>query len=111
MDWKTFIADLIGSVAWPAALVVIVFLFRQEGRDLISRTASVKHGDTEVKFRAILSDLVDGGTFSEAEDSRKSDDQQLRTLLRLAELSPKHAVLDAWNQVESAAAGALARAG
>lgn len=46
----TAIAALISAVAWPAAFVILLLLFRPQVRDLISRLVSAKAGPVEVAF-------------------------------------------------------------
>lgn len=46
----TAIAALISAVAWPAAFVVLLLLFRPQVRDLISRLVSAKAGPVEMAF-------------------------------------------------------------
>jgi hypothetical protein len=44
MSWKEFIADIIGSLAWPAAVLTVAYLFRAEFARLIDRLRSVTRG-------------------------------------------------------------------
>lgn len=41
MDWLTFISDMVAALAWPAAAVVIVVIFRTQMAALISRVTKV----------------------------------------------------------------------
>lgn len=50
MDWLQFISSVIGSVAWPTAIVVAMLLFRQKLNELLPQMR-FKHGDTELSFR------------------------------------------------------------
>ena len=57
MDWMTFTsnvlkfaADLVGSLAWPAVAVWLVWRFRLEIKPLINKLTSLKLGSVEAKF-------------------------------------------------------------
>lgn len=45
MDWLTFIASIVGSMAWPASALLIAFLFRSQIKLLLERVSSVSVGD------------------------------------------------------------------
>jgi hypothetical protein len=50
MDAFSFAASLIQSLAWPAAVIIIVCLFRQRLIELLPNIR-LKHKDTELSFR------------------------------------------------------------
>jgi uncharacterized protein YutE (UPF0331/DUF86 family) len=51
MDWLTFIAQIAGTLAWPAVIVVLLILLRRELAGLAARLQSLKlPGGTEAQF-------------------------------------------------------------
>jgi hypothetical protein len=49
MDWKTFTVQLLGSVTWPAVLLVIAWLFRQPIRGFLENMETFKGGISGVE--------------------------------------------------------------
>ncbi|MGM5029635.1 hypothetical protein AB7813_21000 [Tardiphaga sp. 20_F10_N6_6] len=37
MDWKQFIASVVGALAWPTAAIVIVYVFKEQLRHILSQ--------------------------------------------------------------------------
>jgi hypothetical protein len=106
MDWLTFISKLIGHIAWPVATFAIVLLLREQIKALLAVVSKVKVSSVEVEFDrklelvkeealAVLPQLA-----SSADRSTSIIDTQL---LKLAEVSPRAAVMDGWRHVEAAA--------
>jgi membrane protein DedA with SNARE-associated domain len=42
MDWKTFFANVIGSLAWPILVGVVIYLLRDEMAALLRRMKGAK---------------------------------------------------------------------
>lgn len=113
MDWKTFFAQIIGSLAWPAVAVFIVILLRDKITELIPRLKKFRHKETEIEFTEGVTELVQerqaqGVQGNEVEQTDEYQDQ-FNFLSRLAEISPRSAVLEAFRIVEAAAAKKAAR--
>ncbi len=113
MDWKTFIAQVIDSLAWPGVAVFVVFLLRDKIMDLLPRLKKFRHKETEIEFTEGVTELVQerqaqGIQNNEVEQTDEYQDQ-LSFLSRLAEISPRSAVLEAFRIVEAAAAKKAAR--
>ncbi len=49
-----YLIALIDSLAWPAALVWIGYLFREEVHSLFGRVSKLKYKDIEAKFERKL---------------------------------------------------------
>jgi len=113
MDWKTFISNVIDSLAWPGVVVTIVFLLREKVGELIPRLKRFKHKDTEVEFTEAIAELVQErgeAGIEDVESPRTGDYQdQFSFLMRLADISPRSAVLESFRAVEAAAAKKAAR--
>jgi membrane protein DedA with SNARE-associated domain len=50
MDWKTFFANVIGSLAWPILVGVVIYLLRDEMAALLRRMKGAKIAGTELAF-------------------------------------------------------------
>lgn len=107
MDWFQFTASVVGSLAWPATLIAAFFILKKYLPAIFPFVERLKYKDFEVEFRKSVQEL--------AEKSQQAlpapDDEQAAAprnrLYALAELSPRSAILEAWLQVETAAAEAL----
>lgn len=94
-----FIASLVGSLAWPVVVLVVLVIFRKQVRQLASRPMRrLRAGPLEVEFDRLLSEVeVSVTTPSDAVQSASSEDV---ALARLATTSPAAAVMDAHSLVE-----------
>lgn len=54
MGWLEWSSAVIGSIAWPVALVVVALIFRGQINKLLKRIKGAKYGDAEVQFREEL---------------------------------------------------------
>ena len=57
MDWLQFLASIIGSLAWPLALVVIVLILRRQLVDILRRLKRLKYGEAEAEFGEKLEEV------------------------------------------------------
>jgi hypothetical protein len=106
MDWLTFTSKVIGDIAWPATAFGAVLLFRKPIKALLAIVSKVKVSPVEVEFDRKL---------QIAKEEAKSELPQIEpdidhlpslidTLaIKLAEVSPRAAVMEAWRHVEVAA--------
>ena len=56
MDKRTFIVELVKAVAWPASMLLIFWIMKDNIRKLFSSIRKLKHGDTEFAFEETLSE-------------------------------------------------------
>ncbi|AOG12125.1 hypothetical protein [Agrobacterium sp. RAC06] len=54
MSWLEWSSSVIGSTAWPIALVIVALIFRGHINNLLKRVKGAKYGDAEVQFREDL---------------------------------------------------------
>ena len=59
MDWKQFIASLVGSLAWPAIICYLLYLLRSEIIGLASRLDELSIGGYRAKFISALKTAQD----------------------------------------------------
>lgn len=100
MDWLTFISNLVESLAWPTAVVIIAIVLREEVGRLLSKISRIRHNDTEVEFRNELA-----AAKKEAEKTLpnyKSTILNMRQTSELARLSPRGAIIESWLKIEEA---------
>lgn len=113
MDWKTFIAKLVHALAWPGVVVFVIFLLRDKLGDLIPRIKRFKHKDTELEFTEGITELAQERKAAgvDIQQVPRTDEyqNQYQFLIRLGELSPRSAVIEAFRLLESAAAKKVAR--
>lgn len=119
MDVLSFIAALVGSLAWPAALVVFFFVFRRALIRLIPGLLRVKYKDFELEFGRQLAEVKEElgpagmpqAVLPEPEGRRQlstlSRESAIRYFRSLAEVSPRAAILETWLGFELAANGAV----
>jgi uncharacterized protein YutE (UPF0331/DUF86 family) len=113
MDWKTFFSQTIDALAWPAVTVFVVVLLRDKLTDLLLRLKKLKHKETEIEFAEGISELIQEREAQgiEGEELARNNEyqNQFDFLSRLADISPRSAVLESFCIVESAAAKKAAK--
>ena len=122
MDTLTFVSTIISSLTWPAVVVFIVVTLRRPLRDLVGdlgrRLHSVKFPGGEAEFSDELAEIkeaADEANLPPAPVSPQLRPHHLkvegdeREWAKLAELSPRAAVTEAWLQVEIAMGEAARR--
>lgn len=94
-------ASIVDSLAWPALFGLVVFSFKDSIVQLLQRLSRFKYKNLEADFIETLDDLppIDE-TKKDAENLVPIVDNTI-TLLELADISPRVAILEAWAQIES----------
>lgn len=111
MDLLTFIAAIVGSLAWPVSLLVAVFMMRKPLTELIPEIRRLKYKDLEVDFGKELEkieavmDTVERLPKSKGELPVEIEPEPLpktrnELIEKLATLSPIAAILESWRNVE-----------
>jgi hypothetical protein len=104
VDWLTFIATVIGSLAWPLAVVLLVIVLRKPIKQLFPHLQRLKYKEFELEFGKRVEEVRDEVARElpgETPIALLADESS--PLARLAEVSPRSAVLEAWRDVELAA--------
>ena len=109
--------DKLSSVMWPAVVLGIALLYRAEIRDGLGRLSTVRYRGFEIGFGEALRAAGDlakvaaeatptpppGSVLKELAAAPAPASPSTRDRLRrLADLSPRVAILEAWHEVESA---------
>jgi hypothetical protein len=112
MNWLQFFAALIGAVAWPVTLIVGFFILKSHLSALFPFIEKLRYKDFELEFRKSLQDLSEksrGILASQEVEILPAAVSSRDKLYSLAEISPRSAILEAWLQVETAAAETVQR--
>jgi hypothetical protein len=112
MDFLTFIDHLIASLVWPVAIVLFVFLFREEIKKALVKVSKINvPGGGEIEFSEALNDaekkadeakLPDVGTTTAQTAPLADEKGDLPELL--IHKYPEAAISESWRKVENAAA-------
>lgn len=117
MDWLTFFSNLVDSLAWPAVIVVLLFLTRNELPAIAQLIRKIRYGDLEVEFgesAKVVKDKSASVLPAPAPNARLSGgplQEQRERLAFLSELAPRSAILEAWLQIEAAAVDLIKKQG
>jgi len=94
MDWKTFVAQIIDTLAWPAVVLLVVYQLRDKIAELLPRLKKFKHKETEIEFAEGVTELVQEREATEGAEIElpRSDEfrDQFDFLMRLANISPSY---------------------
>lgn len=113
MSWLEFVSTMfqsLVSIAWPVAVVVSVWIFRSEIRTLLPKF-QLKHNGTEVSFR-----LDEAETFADKlpptpEEVLPPTATEISRFDRLADVSPRAALVEIRREVQDALVAAAERNG
>ncbi|NWC94679.1 MULTISPECIES: DUF4145 domain-containing protein [unclassified Pseudomonas] len=100
MDWLQFLSSVIGSIAWPAAVITLTCLMREPLAKLIPLIRTLKYKDVQIDLGEKIEaakELVG----AEAEAPSQADKDLLSSFRSIAEVDPRAAVLSAWLPVEA----------
>lgn len=100
MDWKQFFAAVVGSIAWPAAIIITVLMLKAPLAKLLPKIRSFKYGDLHIDLEQQLAEVKAEVTASEPEPLLADQPLPPPSALELAAISPRSAVLMAWIEVE-----------
>lgn len=101
MDILTFLSSIINSLAWPIVTIAIVFILKKEISELLGRIKKIKHKESEIDLAfEINSAIKDANEVLKIPHVDQSQNQE--RIQRLAEDSPRGAILDSWLTIEDA---------
>ena len=104
MDLLTFIVELVRSLAWPVAALVVAILFRTELRALLHRVRKGKVGPAEFEFEATIAALRDRVRPPETPPVKPEPG-----LLNRASEDPRSVILYAWLRVQAVVEDVVAK--
>jgi hypothetical protein len=101
------VVKLLVGIAWPAAIIWVAMLFRREIRSVLSRVSQLKYKDLEANFDEGLGNAEAKaavvGPAAPALPRKSEIMSRLEQLRRIADVSPRASILEAWVLVEEAA--------
>lgn len=113
MDNLTFISKIVSSLIWPFVVILIVIILRKPLRELIAelgrRLRRIKFPGGEAEFSDELAEIKEAADEANlppapiappVEPLLLEVEGDQRQWARLAELSPRAAITEAWRQVE-----------
>ena len=120
MQWQIFVVQLLEAVAWPVVLVFAIALFRRPIIRLLPTLRSARYKHLELQFGKRLDEL---GSQAEKADLPEPEARPAWVyespdewtfgdyIERLAPISPRMAIAEAWRHVELALRDAASRRG
>jgi hypothetical protein len=102
------IANIIIGLAWPAVTLWLAYLLRPEIKTLLERLSALKVAGGEAVFGKSL-ERAESEAIQLPKDVLPTDDntdgiaEKLGMLRRIAEISPRAAIMEAWTLIETAA--------
>ncbi|MCE1054127.1 hypothetical protein [Pseudomonas alloputida] len=99
MDWLQFFASLVGSIAWPAAVVAVVVLLRTPLGKLLPLIRTLKYKELQIDWGAQLEEIKDQVEATTPAPSLESE-KAASDLTQLADVDSRGAVLGAWIPLE-----------
>ena len=101
------LVELVKALAWPGAAVWLGYIFRGEIHGLLSRMSHFKYKDVDAKFDKGLAEAEAAAAKVQANEDLKFPEPEtlskLDQLRRIAWISPRAAIMEAWVLIESAA--------
>lgn len=101
MTYLEFFSNIISAMAWPLSAIAIVLILRGEISSLLSRVKRIRHKDSEIDLAAeVIEAKKSADEIPELLEKSLAPEQS--RMDRLAEDSPRGAILDAWLVVDEA---------
>jgi hypothetical protein len=96
-----FIAQVIGSVAWPVTVLTCVILLRRQLVALIPLVRTVKYSDVEIRFGKEVAELAKTADASSVPaQPSQAERERWEDLITLAQVRPRTAIRMAFRRVE-----------
>ncbi len=107
MDWKTFIANLVASLAWPLVVIGALFFLKDVITASFPRIKKLKFSNSELEFfqeeiNQIANDAINLKSSIKDEANNTELARQYDFLIRLSQLSPRSAILESFRILETA---------
>ncbi|MGY2361502.1 DUF4145 domain-containing protein [Pseudomonas azotoformans] len=99
MDWLQFLSSVIGSIAWPSAVVLLAILMRAPLGKLLPLIRTLKYKDLQIDIGEQL-EAVREKVGAEGEAPDVASEEPPLSFKKLAQADPRAAILSAWIPVE-----------
>jgi hypothetical protein len=117
VDWLTFFSEIVKALAWPGTIITLLVLLRKELPTIAKSLRKLKIKGVELEFgaatKAVATEVKDAvpPTTANARLLGHSKDETLQKLKAVSDVAPRAAILEAWLQVEAAAAELIRQSG
>jgi hypothetical protein len=101
MDWLTFFSSLIGSLAWPATVGMVVIIFRSQVSSLIKSVSRLKWREVEAEFGEMVEQIREDVRQIENNPNYRDEPVDPK-LVNLLEAHPHLAVIEGYKTLEKA---------
>lgn len=101
MDWLQFVSSVVGSLAWPAAVIAVIVLLREPLGKLLPLIRTLKYKEWQIDVGQEL-DAVKESVEATTDQPGIPAEEPTPVFLQLAQIDPRAAVLSAWAPVELA---------
>ncbi len=111
MDLLTFTVEVTKALAWPCTVLVLALMLRKPIALLIPNTRRLKYKELEMEFSREIAELkadVSPKSTVQVSDQQAQSTTAVSRLVNLATYSARAAIIEAWVELESAAAAAAA---
>lgn len=103
MDWLTFFAQVIGALAWPVTVGIVVVLLKDQIASLFPFLKRLKAGPVEAEFEREIQEAKNEAPNLPAPEALPAlVDSRRQQLMQIAYINPRTAILDAWQGIEFA---------
>lgn len=100
MDWLQFFSSIIGSLAWPSAVIGLTWMMRNPLSKLLPLIRTLKYKDWQIDIGEQL-EAVREQVATESETPSAASEEPPLSFKSLAQADPRSAVLSAWIPVET----------
>lgn len=109
MSYLSLITEIIKVLAWPCTVIVIVLMLRKPLIKLIPLLQRLKYKDLELDFGKSVKELREDAIKVLPDEMADATlvERIPEKIIRLAEISPRAAVMESWHAVQKAAIDAL----
>lgn len=111
MDWKQFIAALTASLAWPGAVLAIVFILKKPIAGILPKIRSFKYGELQIDLEEKLKEVETTLATEAVKQEVPPPPPAPPKFAQLAMDAPRASMLLAWMEVEKAVADFMAKRG
>ena len=110
MDWRTFVVEFVGKVAWPVTIIVAAYIFRNPLIQLIPLIRSLRIRDIEMTFGETLAEAREDATelavsrdeeeLAVSRDEGEKESAKFEPIKQLARSHPPAAIIESWKLIE-----------
>lgn len=102
MQWLQFLASVIESLAWPAAVVFLGIMFREQVKHLLGKVKSLKAAGLEAAFAEDTKRVAEvvQAALSTPADMKALDSPMGKEFVPRADERPYVIILDSWRDLE-----------